>query len=85
MNFWVHTAGMHRATAIHGRVHTAFFNYHQFNEMTDISNEIVLAKIMIALDLEFKKALHYHDKGYESNNYYGLPGQVMRPVCIYLV
>ena len=48
-------------------------------------DEIVLAKMMIALDLEFEKALHYHDEGYECDNDYELRAQVMRPVCIYSV
>ena len=58
--------------SILGRVHTSFFNYHQFNEMTNMHGETVLARIMTALDLEFKRALHYHDEGYESDNDYGL-------------
>ena len=48
-------------------------------------DETVLASIMTVLDLKFEKALHYHDDGYNSDNDYGLPCQVMRPVCIYLV
>ena len=48
-------------------------------------DEIVLARMMTALDLEFKKALHSHDEGYESDNDYGLPVQVMRHVHIYSV
>ena len=40
---------------------------------------------MTALDLEFEKALHYPDEGYEIDNDYGLPAQVMRPVFIYSV
>ena len=51
-----------------GRVHAAFFNYHQFNEMIHMSDEIVLARMMTALDLEFKKVLHYHDEGYGIDN-----------------
>ena len=85
MNFWVHTAGMYRAMSILGRVHAAFFNYHQFNEVTNMLDEIVLARIMTALDLEFERATHYHDEGYESDNDYGLPTQVMRPVHVYSV
>ena len=85
MNFWVCIAGAYRATAILGRVHTAFFNYYQFNEMTNMPDEIILASIMTALDLEFERALHYHDEGYESDNYYRLPTQVMRPICVYSV
>ena len=48
-------------------------------------DEIVLARIMTVLDLEFERALHYHDEGYESDNEYGLPTQVIRPVCVYSV
>ena len=44
-------------------------------------DEIVLSRMMTALDLEFEKAMHYNE-GYERNNDYGLPGQVMRPVHI---
>ena len=48
-------------------------------------HEIVLARIMTSLDLEFKRSLHYHDEGYESDNDYELPGQVMKPVHVYSV
>ena len=70
---------MYRATAILGRIHTAFFNYHYFGKMTNMPDEIVLARIMTAFDLEFERALHYHDEGYDSDNDYGLWGQFMRP------
>ena len=36
-----------------------FFNYNYFSKMTNIPDDIVLEKIMTALDLEFKRALHY--------------------------
>ena len=61
MNFWLDTVCMYRATAILGRVHTAFFNYHYFSEMTNRPDDTVLARIMTALDLEIKRKLHYHD------------------------
>ena len=53
--------------------HTAFFNYHQINEMTHMPDEIVLARIMTGLDLALERALHYHGGGYQSDNDYGLP------------
>ena len=53
--------------------------------MTNIPDEIVLARIMTVLDLEFERALHYHNEGYDSDNDYDLPGPFMRPVHIYLV
>ena len=62
-----------------------FFNYHQFNKTTHMPDEIVLTRIMTALDLEFKKPLHYHDEGCESDNDYGLQTQVMKPVHVYSV
>ena len=84
MHFAVHTVGMYR-TSILDRVHAAFFNYQQFNEMTNMLHEIILARIMTDLDLEFKRALHYHNEGYESDNDYWLPTQVMRPVYVYSI
>ena len=48
-------------------------------------DETVLARMMTAVDLKFEKAMHYHDEGYESDNDYGIPPQVMRPVHVYSV
>ena len=53
--------------------------------MTHMPDEIVLARIMTALDFEFERALHYYDKGYESDHDYGLPTQAMMPVYVYSV
>ena len=47
--------------------------------MTNMPDEIVLTRIMTALDLEFNRALHYQDEGYDSDNDYTLPGPFMRP------
>ena len=47
--------------------------------------DIVSARIMTALDLEFEKAMHYHDKGYESDSDCQLPAMDMRPVHVYSV
>ena len=41
-------------------------------------DEIILARMMTTLDLEFERALHYHDEGYESDNDCG-------PICVYAV
>ena len=41
-----------------------------FSTATHMSDEIVLTRMMTALDLEFEKAMHYHDEGYESHNDY---------------
>ena len=40
---------------------------------------------MTAYDLEFERALHYHNDGYNRDNDYDLPGPFMRPVHVYLV
>ena len=53
--------------------------------MTYMPDEIVLARMMTALDLEFEKAMHYHEEGYKSDNDYRLPPEVMMPVYIYSV
>ena len=83
MNYWVHTAGRYRSTFIHEKVCKAFFNYYQFHAMATMPDEIVLARMMTALDLEFVRALHYHNKGYEIDNDYGLPPNITRLVCVY--
>ena len=41
--------------------------------MIYMPDEIMLTRMMTALDLEFEKAMHYHNEGYESDNNYGLP------------
>ena len=82
MNYLVHTAGRYRVISILGRVHAAFFNSHQREAMIYMLDNITLARMMTALDLELEKAMHYHDEGYESDNDYGLPPYTMRPVCI---
>ena len=42
-------------------------------KMIYMLDEIILARMMTAPDLEFEKAMHYSDEGYESDNDYGLP------------
>ena len=49
-------------------MHAAFFNSHQIKVMIYMPVEIVMARMMTALDLEFEKAMHYHDQGYENDN-----------------
>ena len=53
--------------------------------MTNMPDEIVFGRIMIAGDFEFERALHYHNEGYDSDNDYDLSSPFMRPVHIYLV
>ena len=64
---------MYRAMAILDRIYTAYY----FSKMTNMPYETVLASIMTVLNLEFQRALHYHDEGYDSDNDYGLPGPVL--------
>ena len=59
-------------TSLPGRVHAAFISSHQMKAMIYMPDEIILAKMMTALDLEFDKAIHYHNEGYEGDNDYGL-------------
>ena len=53
--------------------------------MTYMLDKIILARMMMFLDLEFERALHYRDEGYESDNDYGLLPQITRPICVYSV
>ena len=51
--------------------------------MTCMPDEVILARMMITQDLEFERALHHHNEGYEGNNDYGLLTQIKRPIHIY--
>ena len=53
--------------------------------MTNMPDEIVLARILTALELEFKRALYYHNEGNDCDNDYDLPYSFMAPVSVYLV
>ena len=53
--------------------------------MTYMLDEIILARMMTNLHLEFKRALHCHDEGYESDNDYGLPPQIIKPIHVYSI
>ena len=57
MIFWVCAAGTYRAITILGRVHSAFFNYHHFNEVTNMPDEIVLARILTGFRIQKGTAL----------------------------
>ena len=83
MSYLVCTAGRHIPTYIFEKVHKAFFNYYQFHAIADMSDEIILARMMSTLASEFERSLHHHDLGYESNNDYGLLPYITRPVCVY--
>ena len=85
MNYWVFTAGRYWVTYVLGKVHAAFFTSHHIETMIYLPDEIILPRMMTALDIELEKAMYYYDKGYESDNDYGLPPQVVKPVCIYSV
>ena len=85
MNNLVCTAGRYRSTSILEKVHKAFFNNYQLHAMVNMSDEIILARMMTTLDLKFERALYCHDEGYESNNDYWLPSHITRPVCVYSV
>ena len=51
--------------------------------MNYMLDKIILARMMTALDLEFTRALHYHDEGYDND--YGLPPQITSPICVYSI
>ena len=83
MKYFILTAGRYRATSILVRVHGVIFNSCQIYAMIYMLDGIVLERMMNALDIEFEKSLR--DEGYESDNNYWNPPQVMRTVHIYLV
>ena len=51
----------------------SIFTSHQIEDMIYMPDEIILARMMTALDLGFEKAMHFHDERYDSDNDCGLP------------
>ena len=80
MNYWVCAAESYRSTSMLENIHKAFFNYYQFHTIANMPDEIILARMVITLDLEFERALHYYDEGYESDNDYELLPWITRPI-----
>ena len=72
----------HRSTVVLYKVHMAFFNSDDFVEMTTRANEHLLAQFMLALEIEFERALNFHNDGYKSGDNYGLPKPLIISTCI---
>ena len=51
----------------------ASFNSDYFGEMTTRANKHLLAQFTLALEIEFEKALQFHNEGYKSSDDYDLP------------
>ena len=51
IHYWVHAARRYKSTSVLENVHKAFFNYYQFHAMANMPDEIVLARMMTAMDL----------------------------------
>ena len=85
VNNWIHTVGPHRSTTVLNRVHVAILNSDYFSEITTWENEHLLAQFTIALEIEFERALQFHNEGYKSSDDYDLPKLLIRSTCIYSV
>ena len=60
MNYWVHTAGRHEATFILRTVYAAFFYCYQFDAMTCMLYEIVLARMISLQGIRVTMTMDYH-------------------------
>ena len=85
MNDWIHMAGTYRSTIALDKVHVAFFNSNYSSEMTTRVNEHLLAQFMLPLEIEFERALQFHDESYKSSDNYDLPKLLIKPTHIYSV
>ena len=50
-----------------------------------MANGHLLAQFMLALEIKFEGALHFHNEGYEGGDDYGQPKMLIRSAYIYLV
>ena len=85
INDLIHMAGTYRSTLVLNKVHVSFFSSDYFSEITTRANKHLLAKFMLVLEIEFERALQFHDEGYESGDDHDLPKLLIRSTHIYLV
>ena len=78
-------ARTHKCTVVLDKVHAAFFNNDDSVEMATRANEHFLAQFMLALEIKFERALHFHDGGYKRVYDNGLPKLLIRSTHNYLV
>ena len=80
---WISTASNHRSTMILNKVYKAFFHCDAFLHWVYKPN--LSATFMLALEIEFERALYLQDEGYETGDNYDLPHLLNKSTCIYAV
>ena len=63
---WIQVAGTHRSAVVLDRVYKVFFHSKDFHEWAHRPDQILLATFMLALEIEFERALCLCNEGYET-------------------
>ena len=66
-------AGNYRSTVIIDKVYKAFFHCDDYLHWAHRPDKVLHYTFILALEVEFKLALHQHDEGYDTDNIYDLP------------
>ena len=81
----IQKARNHRSTVIIDKIYKAFFNFDDLLHWAHRPDEILHSTFIVALEIEFKLALHLQDEGYATDNNYDLPQPLQTTACVYVV
>ena len=82
---WIQVARSERSIMILNKVYKAFFHCEDFLHWAYRPDQILLAMFMLALKIDFERALYPNDEGYETDDDYDLPQPLNKPTNIYAV
>ena len=82
---WIQEAGTYRSTVVLNRVYKAFFHSEDFLDWAHIPDQMLLAILMLALEIESERMLYLHNEGSETGDDYGLPQPLNKSIYIYSV
>ena len=81
---WIQKASTYRSTVVLNRIYKAFFHSKDFLDRVHRPDQILLAILMLALEIEFERALYLYDEGYETSDNYCLPQLLNKSTWFYI-
>ena len=85
MSSLIQMARKHRSTVIIGKVYKVFFHCDDNLHWANRPDKVLHSTYLLALEVEFKLALHLHNEGYDTDNIYDLPPMFKRTAHIHVV
>ena len=81
---WIQAARTHKSTMILDKLYKVFFHCDNFLHWAYRPDQKLLATFMLALEIQFERALYLHDEGHKGDDY-DLLQPLHKSTCIYAV